>query len=233
MISPSSARSATSPPRTPTTPRRRSWADHGHLFHAEVHKAGRGPPIRWAARWGEARSARGVMLCARMLMEKLGRSVASVTVAREGHGQRRQRGGVLLHPARARRWSPFRHFRRHLQRKRRPMEEMLPLRRAGRSPSCPTAILSAAAMPRNARLRRGDPRAGGVENAISRSNAGNVSAKFIIEGANWPHHPGGGRDPRGERRHVVPALANAGGVVVSHFRVGAEPCSPSAGRRTT
>ena len=53
---------------------------------------------------GEA-TGRGVMLCARTLMEKPGRSPKALR-GRAGHGQCRQRGG-LSSTARERRWWPF------------------------------------------------------------------------------------------------------------------------------
>ena len=57
-----------------------------------------------------------------------------------------------------------------------------------------------------------------LENAISRSNAGNVRARFIVEGANGPITPAADEILEANGVTVVTdILANAGGVVVSYF----------------
>ena len=57
-----------------------------------------------------------------------------------------------------------------------------------------------------------------LENTISKSNAGNVRARFIIEGANGPITPAADEILEANGVTVVPdILANAGGVVVSYF----------------
>jgi glutamate dehydrogenase (NAD(P)+) len=57
-----------------------------------------------------------------------------------------------------------------------------------------------------------------LENAITESNAGEVRASFIIEGANLPTTAGADRILRGRGIDVIPdLLANAGGVVASYF----------------
>lgn len=57
-----------------------------------------------------------------------------------------------------------------------------------------------------------------VENQITMENAGNIKAKFVVEGANGPTTPDADRILREKGIILVPdILANAGGVTVSYF----------------
>ncbi len=57
-----------------------------------------------------------------------------------------------------------------------------------------------------------------VENQITMKNAGNIKAKFVIEGANGPTTPGADKILNEKGIIVVPdILANAGGVTVSYY----------------
>ena len=57
-----------------------------------------------------------------------------------------------------------------------------------------------------------------LENAITESNAGNVRASVIVEGANLPTTAGADRILTDKGIDVIPdLLANAGGVVASYF----------------
>jgi glutamate dehydrogenase (NAD(P)+) len=58
-----------------------------------------------------------------------------------------------------------------------------------------------------------------LENQITESNASEVKAKIIVEGANGPVTRGGDDILQKKGVHVVPdILANSGGVIVSYFR---------------
>jgi len=57
-----------------------------------------------------------------------------------------------------------------------------------------------------------------VENQITMENAGNIKAKYVVEGANGPTTPGADKILHEKGIIVVPdILANAGGVIVSYF----------------
>jgi len=57
-----------------------------------------------------------------------------------------------------------------------------------------------------------------VENQITMENAGNIKAKFVVEGANGPTTPGADKILYEKGIIVVPdILANAGGVTVSYY----------------
>ncbi|MCD6088038.1 MAG: Glu/Leu/Phe/Val dehydrogenase [Candidatus Hydrothermae bacterium] len=57
-----------------------------------------------------------------------------------------------------------------------------------------------------------------VENQITMKNAGNIKAKYVVEGANGPTTPGADKILYEKGIIVVPdLLANAGGVIVSYF----------------
>ncbi len=57
-----------------------------------------------------------------------------------------------------------------------------------------------------------------IENQITKSNAANVKAKIVAEGANGPTTPAGGKILDEKGIFVIPdILANAGGVTVSYF----------------
>ncbi len=57
-----------------------------------------------------------------------------------------------------------------------------------------------------------------VENQITMENAGNIKAKYVVEGANGPTTPGADKILYEKGIIVVPdLLANAGGVIVSYF----------------
>ena len=167
---------------------------------------------------GEA-TGRGVMLCARMLMEKLGRSLEGVTVAVQGMGNVGSVAAYLLHREGAKVVAvsdvsggiysesglPMEALRPHFAARKTLAE--LPdgdFVRIGNEEllTCGAEILVPAAL----------------ENTISKSNAGNVRARFIIEGANGPITPAADEILEANGVTVVPdILANAGGVVVSYF----------------
>ena len=167
---------------------------------------------------GEA-TGRGVMLCARMLMEKLGRSLEGVTVAVQGMGNVGSVAAYLLHREGAKVVAvsdvsggiysesglPMEALRPHFAARKTLAE--LPdgdFARIGNEEllACGAEILVPAAL----------------ENTISKSNAGNVRARFIIEGANGPITPAADEILEANGVTVVPdILANAGGVVVSYF----------------
>lgn len=68
--------------------------------------------------------------------------------------------------------------------------------------------------------------------AITRENAESIQARLIVEGANSPVTPRADEVLHRRGITVVPdILANAGGVTVSYFRVGAEPATVPLERR--
>ena len=179
-----------------------------------------GKPVEVGGSLGRAEATgRGVMLCARMLMEKLGRSLKGATVAVQGMGNVGSVAAALLHAQGAKivavsdvsggiyapEGLPMQELGAHFAARRTLAE--LPDGGFTRIDNealieCDADILVPAAL----------------ENQISKSNAPLVRAKYIVEGANGPVTPAADDilDARGVV--VVPdILANAGGVVVSYF----------------
>ena len=167
---------------------------------------------------GEA-TGRGVTICARLLMQKLGRTLEGARVAVQGMGNVGSVAAALMHREGAKIVAvsdvsggiysetglPMDQLRRHFAARRTLAE--LPDGDFARISNedllaCDVDILVPAAL----------------ENTISKSNADRVRARFIVEGANGPITPAADDilDERGVT--VVPdILANAGGVVVSYF----------------
>ena len=180
-------------------------------------KAHRGGPARWAA----ARPpGRGVTICARLLMQKLGRTLEGARVAVQGMGNVGSVAAALMHGEGAKIVAISDVSGGIYSEKGLPIDELRPHFAARRTLAelpdgdfvrisneelltCDVDILVPAAL----------------ENTISKSNAPSVRAKYIVEGANGPITPRRADDILDARGvTVVPdILANAGGVVVSYF----------------
>lgn len=179
-----------------------------------------GKPIEVGGSLGRKEATgRGVMLCTRMLMHKLGKPLAGARVAVQGMGNVGSVAALLLHREGAKVVAisdisggiydedglPMEELFAHLSQRKLlseypdqhfthiSNEELL---------ECAVDILVPAAL----------------ENQISRSNASLVGARYVVEGANGPITPAADEILDKKGIVVVPdILANAGGVVVSYF----------------
>ena len=188
-----------------------------------------GKPIEVGGSLGRSEATgRGVTICARLLMQKLGRKlilkkmgipVEGTTVAVQGMGNVGSVAAALMHGEGAKIVAISDVSGGIYSEKGLPIDELRPHFAARRTLAelpdgdfvrisneelltCDVDILVPAAL----------------ENTISKSNAPSVRAKYIVEGANGPITPAADDilDARGVT--VVPdILANAGGVVVSYF----------------
>ncbi len=179
-----------------------------------------GKPIEVGGSLGRSEATgRGVTICARLLMQKLGRTLEGARVAVQGMGNVGSVAAALMHGEGAKIVAISDVSGGIYSEKGLPIDELRPHFAARRTLAelpdgdfvrisneelltCDVDILVPAAL----------------ENTISKSNAPSVRAKYIVEGANGPITPAADDilDARGVT--VVPdILANAGGVVVSYF----------------
>lgn len=179
-----------------------------------------GKPIEVGGSLGRKEATgRGVMLCTKMLLEKLSKRAQDTTVAVQGMGNVGSVAALLLHRMGTKVVAVSDVSGGIYNPEGLPMEEIFRYVSQRR-------LLSEFDGCKFTRIENADllslscdilvPAA--LENQITRSNASNVHAKYIVEGANGPITPAADEILEKNGVIVVPdILANAGGVVVSYF----------------
>ncbi|HIU33313.1 MAG TPA: Glu/Leu/Phe/Val dehydrogenase [Candidatus Pullichristensenella excrementigallinarum] len=179
-----------------------------------------GKPIEVGGSLGRKEATgRGVMISARLLMEKLGRTLEGATVSVQGMGNVGSVAALLLHRAGAKVVAVSDISGGFYNPDGLPIEELFEhvsqRKLLNQYPNQGFTLIT------NDQLLEMDvdllvPAA--MENQISRSNAPHVRAKYIVEAANGPITPTADEILDKNGVIVVPdILANAGGVVVSYF----------------
>ena len=179
-----------------------------------------GKPIEVGGSLGRKEATgRGVMISARLLMEKLGRTIEGATVSVQGMGNVGSVAALLLHRAGAKVVAVSDISGGFYNPDGLPIEELFEhvsqRKLLNQYPNQGFTLIT------NDQLLEMDvdllvPAA--MENQISRSNAPHVRAKYIVEAANGPITPTADEILDKNGVIVVPdILANAGGVVVSYF----------------